>query len=145
MRKSLDNWRADASQSVFWSDRDGGGEKTEFKLDRPVGDIHLFRLHSSLVWSELSHGVDWGQYASYYALFNSRSSATLKLGLRGYSHPSWLTDQYLVRVAFRKRVHRDWIFLEIEPGLDFFRDDNFKTIPLINIKMEFVFGSFKRL
>jgi len=136
-------WSAEFRQSGFWSEKDGVGEKTEFTLDRPVGDIHLVRFHSSLIWSEDSHGVDWGQFASYYANFSSRRSAAIKLGVRGYSHPSWITDQYLVRVAYRQRVHRDWLFLEIEPGLDCFRD--FKMIPLINIKLEIVIGSVKPL
>lgn len=130
---------------MFWNEKDGFGEKTEFALDRLFGEIHLFRLNSSLVWSEVSHGVDWGQFASYHAHFSSRRSAALKLGVRGYSHPSWITDQYLVRAACRKRVHRDWLFLEIEPGLDFFREDDFRTALLLNIKIEIVIGSFRRL
>ncbi len=145
LRKSFDIWCADIAQSVFWSEQDGFGEKTEFTLERTSDEIHFFRLNSSLVWSEVSHGVDWGQFASYYAYFNSRLSATLKLGARGYSHPSWITDQYLVRVACRKRVHRDWMFLEIEPGLDFFREDDFDMTPLINIKLVIFIGSSKRL
>jgi hypothetical protein len=145
VRKSFDIWRAEVAQSGFWSEKDGVGERTEFTLDRPSGEIHLVRLRSSVVWSELSHGVDWGQFASYYANFSSRRSAAIKLGVHGYSHPSWITDQYLIRVAYRKRVHRDWLFLEIEPGLDFFREDDFKISPLINIKLEIVIGSFKPL
>lgn len=145
LRKSFDIWSAELRQSVFWSDKKGFGERTEFTLDRPSGDIHLVRLRSSVVWSELSHGVDWGQFASYYARFNSRHNAAIKTGVRGYTHPSWVTDQYLARVSYRKRVHRDWLFLEIEPGLDFFREDDFKASPLINIKLEIVIGSVKRL
>jgi hypothetical protein len=145
LRKSFDICRADISQSAFWSEQDGFGEKTEFTLERPSGKMHLFRLQSSLVWSELSQGVDWGQSAAYYAHISPRSSAALKLGARGYSHPSWITAQYLVRVGWRKRVHRDWMFLEIEPGLDFFRDDDFHMTPIISIKLEVIIGSFTRL
>ncbi len=68
-----------------------------------------------------------------------------QMGAHGTSHPSWITDQYLVRAAYRKRVHRDWMFLEIEPGLDFFREDGFSMTPLINVKLEIVFGAFRRL
>ncbi len=144
-RKSFDIWHANFSQHVFWSEKDGFGEKTEFTLDRPYGEIHLVRFHSSLVWSELSHGVDWGQIASLYTTFSPRHSAIIRLGARGYSHPSWISDQYHVRAAYRQRVYRDWIFLEIEPGLDFFHEDDFDMIPLINIKLEIVIGSFDRL
>jgi len=143
--KMFDVWSAEFRQSAFWSEKEGFGERTEFTLDRPSGEIHLVRLRSSVVWSELSHGVDWGQFASYYCKFSSRRSAAIKLGVRGYTHPSLVTDQYLVRVSYRKRVHRDWLFLEIEPGLDFFREDDFKTTPLINIHLDIVIGAFDRL
>lgn len=145
LRKSLDIWCADLSQSAFWNEKDGFGEKTEFTLDRSSSEIHLFRLQSSLVWSELSHGVDWGQFASCYAHFSSSRSAALKLGARGYSEPAWITDQYLVRLSYRKRVYRDWLFVEIEPGIDFFHEDDFKTTPLINIRCEIVIGSVSKL
>ncbi len=144
-RKAFEKWRADFAQSGFWSEQDGLGEKTELSLDRPTGDLHLVRLNASLVWSELSHGVDWGLLASTDTRFSSRRSAAVKLGARGYSHPSWVTDQVLVRLAFRRRVHRDWLFLELEPGLDFFREDDYDVTPLINIKLEIVIGSFRQL
>ncbi len=144
-RKSFEVWSAVLAESGFWNEKDGFGERTEITLDRPVGAIHILRFNSYAVWSEVSHGVDWGQIASWHTRFSSRRSAAIKLGVRGYTHPSWLTDQYLARVAYRKRVHRDWLFLEIEPGLDFFREDDFKTTPLINIKLEIVIGSFERL
>lgn len=144
LRKTLDNWRADVSESVFWNERDGFGEKTEFTLDRQVGESHLFRLASSLVWSEISDGVDWGQSASCHALLNSQHSAALKLGVRGHTHPSWTTDQYLVRVPFRRRLYRDWVTMVIEPGLDFFREDDFRRTLLVNFRVEIVFGSFSR-
>jgi len=144
-RKSFDNWNADLAQTGFWSERDGFGEKTEFTLERAFREIHRLRLRSSLVWSELSHGVDWGQLASHHTQFSTRHSTAISLGVRGYSHPSWIVDHYLARVAYRKRMHRDWMFLEIEPGLDFFREDDFKATPLITIKLEIVFGSFPSL
>ncbi len=143
--KGFDIWSAELRQSGFWSEKEGFGERTEFTLDRPSGATHLIRLRSSVVWSELSHGVDWGQFASYYANFSASRSAALKLGVRGYSHPSWITDQYLIRVSYRKRIHRDWLFLEIEPGLDCFREDDFEISALININLEIVIGSVKKL
>ena len=144
-RKSFDVWRADFSEGVFWSEQDGFGKRTEISMDRPLRDIDLFRLHATGVWSEVSHGVDWGLNAACYTRFSSRRSGALHLGARGYTHPSWVTDQYLLRVSHRQRIHRDWLFLEIEPGLDFFREDSYKTIPLIHIKFEIIFGDYERL
>ena len=144
-RKSFEVWRADFAESGFWSERDAFGKRTEITLDRPFGAIHRLHLRSSGVWSEVSHGVDWGQNASWFTRFSSRRSAAVTLGARGHTHPSWVADQYLLRVTHRRRIHRDWLFLEIEPGLDLFREDDYKATPLINIKLEIVIGAFDRL
>jgi hypothetical protein len=144
VRKAFDVWRAEFAQSVFWDRADGFGEKSQIKFDRPIGDTYLFRLSSSAVWSELSRGVDWGHFVSYYGFFSARRSAAIKAGLRGHTHPSIATEQYLVRVPYRQRVLRDWLFIEIEPGLDFFREDDWETAPLINLKLDIIIGSFER-
>ncbi|OGV66425.1 MAG: hypothetical protein A2498_16120 [Lentisphaerae bacterium RIFOXYC12_FULL_60_16] len=143
--KSFDVWQAQFAESVFWNQKDGVGEKTELLFDRLVYDRCHFRAASSAIWSEFSHGVDWGQYVSGYVNFSQRRSGAFKLGLRGYTHPSAVTDQYLIRLTYRQRIYRDWLFLEVEPGLDFFREDDYETTPLINIKIEAVFGSYKRI
>lgn len=143
VRKSFDVWSIEFSQSVFWDREDGFGEKSQFNFDRPIGDIQLFRLTTSAVWSEISQGVDWGQFVSYYATFSKRRSVAIKAGARGHTHPSTVTDQYLVRVPYRQRIHRDWLFIVIEPGLDFFREDNFEMSPLINLKIDIFFGTVK--
>ncbi len=75
LRKSFDIWHADFAQSGFWNERDGFGEKTEFTLERPSGEIHLFRLRSSLVWSEVSQGLDFFREDD----FNMKSLINIKL------------------------------------------------------------------
>jgi len=145
IRKSFDVWHSEFAQSLFWDRSDGFGEKSQIKFDRPIGEQYLFRLSSSAVWSELSRGVDWGHFASFFGYFSARRSAAIKAGLRGHTHPSTVTEQYLVRVPYRQRVFRDWLFLEIEPGLDFFREDNYEIAPLINLKLDIIIGSFERI
>lgn len=144
-RKTFDAWSVESGQSGFWNDKDGFGERTEITFDRPLGEIYFLRFHSSVVWSEVSHGLDWGQMALFGSDFSPRRSGAFKLGVRGYTHPSTIVEQYLVRLSYRQRLSRDWLFMEIEPGLDFFREDDFEISPLINIKFEMVFGSFNRI
>lgn len=60
----------------------------------------------------------------------------------GITNPSWTTDQYLIRVPFRRCLNREWVTLENEPRLDFFREDDFKRTLRVTIKFEIVFGSF---
>lgn len=144
-RKSFEVWLAEFSQSVFWSERDGSGEKSELVFDRRINDLQHLGINVSAIWSELSHGVDWGGSAAYYVRFDRRNNGALRLGMRGYTHPSAITDQYFVRLTWRRRVHRDWLFIEVEPGLDFFREDDFGISPLINLKIEMLIGSYTRL
>jgi len=144
-RYQLGDWRTGFRQSVFWDREDGYGEKSEVLFDRPGGDIHLFRVHSTAVWSEISQGIDWGQHASYHVTFSPRRRLGLTAGLRGHTHPSTVVDQYLMRIPYRQRIHRDWLFFEIEPGLDFFREDDYGISPLVNLKIEILLGTVEPL
>ena len=40
--------------------------------------------------------------------------------MRGHTRPSMVAEQYYVRGPYRQRIYRDWLFLTIEPGMDFF-------------------------
>lgn len=145
LRKEFDNWQAEVAQNVFWDARDGFGEKTQFQLAYRFNEQHRFRIATSAEWSEVSQGVDWDLFAGHFAHFTPRQSLALRVGARGHTEPDWVTDQYLVRLTYRQRFLRDWLFLEVEPGLDFFREDRYQTAPLVEVKFDVLFGSFERL
>ena len=141
----MDPWRAELAQNLFWDARDGFGEQTQLQIGYTFNPRHRFRLTTSAEWSEISQGVDWDLFAAQTAELTPRQSLALRAGVRGHTEPAWIADQYLIRFTYRQRVLRDWLFLEIEPGLDFFREDRYRTAPLIEVKFDILAGSIAPL
>ncbi|GEM_PF-1655368 len=135
-------WNARVAQSAFWDRQTGFGEKTELSFRRSFLEIGRFGSTSAATWSETSQGVDWGQFLSCSAHFSPRKSLALKTGIRGHTHPSTVPQQYAIRIPYRQRIFRDWLFIELEPGADFLRENDYRFTPLMNITLDIVLGSF---
>lgn len=135
-------WEAAIRQRVFWDAEDGFGERTQLAFNRPIREAHRLHFQSTATWSELSQGVDWGQTASFHAHIDPRRNASLRLGARGHTHPSAVADQYMARIYYGQRLFRDWLYVEIETGTDFHREDAFKTTPVIGLRADIWVGSY---
>lgn len=138
----LGSWRAEFGQRLFWDMEDGFGERSQLQFTRPYADTHVLSLTSSAVWSETSQGVDLAQIVSWKTDFTVRSYLFLRAGVLGYTEPQVESDQYFVRAAYRRRLSRDWLYVELETGLDFYREDDFDASPVAGIKFICLFGSY---
>ena len=131
------------TQSFFWESIDGFGEKSQFDIDQQVPRAYLRRLTTSVLWSEDSDGVEAGQSFSYYKYLSNRRVIGARVGLAGVLEPNMRMDNYTARLIYRKRVHRNWIYLEIEPGVDFPRDRDFQATGFVNVKLDIIFGDWE--
>ncbi|MCC5842786.1 MAG: hypothetical protein JJU05_00905 [Verrucomicrobia bacterium] len=138
----LGSWRAEFGQRLFWDMEDGFGERSQLQFTRPFADAHTLRLTSSAVWSETSQGVDLAHIISWKTDFSPQRFVFLRAGVLGYSEPQVESDQYFARVVYRQRASRDWLFIELETGLDFYREDDFEASPVAGIKLICLFGSY---
>ena len=138
--RPLKHWTPRFTQSFFWESDDGFGEKTQFDLERERSNRYLLRLTTSALWSETSRGVEVAEILSYYYFISNRRAIGFRTGVIGHVEPHDRIDTYFVRIPFRQKIYKNWIFLEIEPGLDFPIERDYETTPLIQIKFDFMFG-----
>lgn len=130
------------TQTFFWEAHDGFGEKSQFDIEQQKARHYLRRLSTTVLWSEDSDGVEAGESFSYYKYLSGRRVIGTRLGISGVLEPSARVENYTARLVYRKRVHRNWMFLELEPGVDFPRDRDFQTTGFFNIKLDIIFGDW---
>ncbi len=130
------------TQSFFWEAHDGFGEKTQFDLDQQKSRDYLRRLSTTVVWGEASDGVEAGQSLSFYKYLSERRVIGVRLGVAGTLEPSLAMESYTARLIYRKRIHRHWMFLEFEPGVEFPRDRDFQSTAFFNVKLDIIFGDW---
>jgi hypothetical protein len=136
-----EQWASRLTQSVFWESDDGFGEKTQLEFIRKIDDHRDVRSSTAVIWSETSEGVEAGQAFTYIHILARKRVIAPRVGVGGHVEPTAAVDRYFFRVPYRQRIHRDWMFLEIEPGIDFPDERDFKATPLLIVRLDMLFGS----
>jgi hypothetical protein len=61
------------------------------------------------------------------------------------THPSHRLEAVTLSVRYRQRLWRDWLYYEVVPQLSFPREENFDITPGINLRLEMLFGHYRKL
>ena len=140
-----EKWRFYPTQFFFWKSRDGFGETTRADIERPLSDDSLFRIRAEATWSEISSGLEFIALMSYSQTLSNLRGWGIALSAEGDTRPSAVTENYRMAFKYRRAIHRDWLFLEVEPAIDFFREDNYRASPGITFQIEAIFKKKKKL
>ena len=130
------------TQTFFWETEDGWGERSTLDFEQAEPNAYLRRLSTSVLWSEGSDGVRGGQTLQWYRYLSNRRAIGLKLGVEGPLEPSAHVQTYSARVSWRQKLNRDWLFIELEPGVDWPRDQDYETVALFRVKLDIVLGDW---
>lgn len=130
------------TQSFFWKGIGGFGEKSQFDLEQQERFNFLRRLSTTVLWAEDSDGVEAGETFAFYKYLSGRRVIGFEAGVSGVLEPVAKVENYRLSIVYRKRVHRDWMFLEFEPGVEFPRERDFNSTGFFNIKLDIIFGDW---
>lgn len=139
----MDRWRLKAVESVYWFNTIGVGETTQIDVERFISKPAFFRATSTATWLKDKQNVDVRQDFSIYHTLNERTALLYQASAIGVSNPQWQVTDYVVQLLYRYRLHRNWIFCEINPQLHFPIEKNFQSSPAISIRLEMLFDESK--
>lgn len=136
----FENYRLRTTQTVFWSVREGTGEKTDFELSRPLNIDRLLRFNFAAEYMldddyiELSYGV-----ALYHEL-NTKEALAYYLRAAGDVIDDPTFNEYGVGVRYRRKIYQDWVFAEVSPELETINTNNYDLTPVIMFRLEALVG-----
>lgn len=133
-------WLARFEERVTWYLQDKWRNRTRLYFDRPLSDKLLFRALSQQSWEQEEDGVRLGQSLTFFFRPSERDSYAFRSSINWDTHPGFHMTSYGQSVAYRRRLHKQWLFMEIEPGINWPDDRDFRTTPWIRFKLEVVFG-----
>lgn len=131
-----------SEQLTYVTDEDGLTEETELNSDHPLGQDVLFRFINYKRWRVLKkdfitnhgptilHQVTENDAFSYNALMSSTITDSV-----------WYVSNYQLAVNYRRNLYRQWVYLDVIPGIDFPKEWSFRRTPFIIFQIEFLFGS----
>lgn len=137
----VSDWRLKLAETLFWFSTIGLGETTQFDMEHVLSDPVLFRATTTSTCYEAPQNCDLREDLTVFHTLNERTALLYQLSVLGVSQPKLTETGYVLLTRYRYRLHRDWIFAEISPQLNFPKSDDFKMNALLLLRLEIIFGA----
>lgn len=106
-----------------------------------VSDHMAFQIHNRFEFRDNRNDWVWRHEFQYVVVDKQDASYLLTASANGVSQPSYRTEQRLISFRYKRRVLRDWMFLEVEPFVLWLREENFRGSVGIAIRAEVHFST----
>lgn len=133
---SLEQWQIKLAETLFWFNNTGTGATTQLDFERQISEHRLFRASTNGTWLRNTQNVDLSQDLSVYHTLDERSGLLYQASAIGVSRPQWRVTEYIALVAYRYRLHRKWMFLELSPQLHYPVAENYRVNPMLSLRLE---------
>jgi hypothetical protein len=137
------DWRFKLAETVFWFSTTGLGETTQFDMEHVLSEPVLFRATTTVTCYEAPQNCDSRQDLSIFHTLDDRTALLYQLSVMGVSQPTLQETDYSLLFRYRYRMHKDWVFIELDPQLNFPRTDDFRLNALLLLRLEVLFGATK--
>jgi hypothetical protein len=139
----MDQWRLKAEESVYWFNTIGAGETTQIDLEHLISEPVLFRATSNATWLKDKQNFDLRQDLTIFHTVSERSALMYQASVVGVSNPQVEVTEYIVSMLYRYRLHRKWMFFDLNPQLVFPKVNEFNSSFALNIRLEMMFDGSK--
>lgn len=134
------------TQAFYFKDGDGLGSFSRYQFDHSLNEESLLRWTNELRLEEDDDGSRYRSSLEYLALRSNKTALSWYGRINGETRPGFIKS-YDLGVRFRKNIYREWLYLELEPGYTWRKEDYGeprKGIPFVFLRLEMAIGSYKR-
>ncbi len=136
-----ERWLFRYSQELFWFESQGLGTQTQFNFDRSINQQFMFRKTIALDWSERNARYDLLNQFSIFQNLDESRALEYAIGMKSdYQGSQALAENYFAHLIFRSRLYKDWLFYQLDTGIEYPRDFQFLPNPFIAIRLEMLFS-----
>lgn len=128
------------TQSVYFLDGEGFGETSLVEFERLLAEDMLLRWSTQATVSEQANGLELREGLQLLRQVDADRALSWNLAATVNSDPAWKAGSYVTSVRFRQRAFRSWMFFEVEPFIDWIREDRFNTNPGVAFRVEIWLG-----
>ena len=136
----LGTWDARFIQKVGWFQSDGWESRSTLQFERILGDDYFFRTEGKLDWYEDEEG--WFPQLNFILRKPLSRRRMASLEWRNYfeTKPDSILESSVIKLRYRQRVYRDWLWFEVAPQVTFPEEDDYDWQPGLMLKLEAYFG-----
>jgi hypothetical protein len=151
------NWEIEPVQTFKYSSKYYLEEESNIYFDKTLSKDALFRMTLQRGTESTVEGMDYGLKFEYYSNAKKNKGLHFEQAFYGntkYRHrkekyrilnPSnefYGINNYVTTFSYRANIWRKWFFYEIQPGVNFHRDFNYKPNYSLRFFFDFYFGEY---
>ena len=110
------------NETLFWRSEEGFGTTTRFDIERLLTDDLLIRLTGSGTFSEDTEGLEWFSNLTLFQTLAAARAFAYQIGISGETDREIPIEDYGLRVIYRQRIYREWLYLELRSSVGWPRD-----------------------
>lgn len=134
-------WSLDLTQAATYFTHDGWRSQSDMSWTVPFADAYGIRSFSRVTWDEISSGYTPEQSVSLFRELTVRRAWRLEGRGVWEEVPNPSDMIYTVEFTYRQLVHRNWLFVEIAPGVEYAASRDYEANPFVTLKCEIVFNA----
>jgi hypothetical protein len=128
--------------STYYFLDDGLGAKLFLEYNYQYNEKSQFRVNYSIRGSESFSGIRWkhGFYQLNQLDLTTASVIGLQIEGERNGESGFFTDKYTLSYRYRFNALQEWLFFEVEPFLEWSKDESYVTTPGIALRIEGFFS-----
>lgn len=139
----LDSWNLRFIEEVVWTSNVGFESRTTVDLERPLPRGMFFRTTTEWYHLEHAHGYTYGVSFILGHPLSSVSGVSYEWVNIFQTMPVHELTEIDLRVRYRQRLWRDWLYFEAAPQYRFPRNRSFEATPGILFRVEMTMGNYE--
>lgn len=121
------------------------GDKLGFEANAEYGFVFnstsAFEIGNSFRFRNKSKDWIWRHSFQYLQLGDNDTSYLFTASIDGVSQPTYRKNQMLLSMRYKRKVLREWLFLEVEPFVLWLREERFRASVGLAIRTEIHFST----
>jgi hypothetical protein len=138
----IDSWALRFIEEVVWTSNVGWATRSTIDLERPLPRNLLFRATTEWVHVEHQLGSTYAVSFILGQLLSSVRAIQYEWINVFQTEPVHELTEIDLRVRYRQRLWRDWLYGEVAPQYSFPRNREFKATPGILFRLEMTLGNY---
>jgi hypothetical protein len=132
-------WSVHMAETLFWYDSLGAGETTHVDFERYLREDILFRATTEATWRKETDYFDLLQNLDFLHKISRMRSMIYRAAAIGVTEPTTHATNYILSVRWRQLIHRDWLFFEINPQIDYPQELHYAADPSLTFRLDVIF------
>jgi hypothetical protein len=129
---------------AWFSNQDGLYNRISLDSDYTVSDDVLFRFINFKEWRITSKNFVTSHGPTLLQKLSEKDGISYSFIVSStIAEGTWFMANYGPSIGYRRNVYRNWLFMDVNPGLDFPKNYSFRRTPYLIVRLEALFGGIQ--